>query len=287
LRGTESRGHGLRPANREKESAGDEEAGVGLMDGRRVLIAGARNKWSIGWHCAASLVREGAIPAFSVFSEREQEDVRKLTAGIGVPDAPVFLCDATKPDHVDRLFEQVGQAFAGKLDGLVHSIAFAPREALSGDYVSTTPDGFRIAMDSSVYTLVALARGAHPLMKEAGGGAIVTLTYLGGERVVAKYNVMGVCKAALESSMRYLAYDLGPDQIRINAVSAGPIKTLAAQGIQGFSSMLSQVAERCPLNRRVEAEEVGDAALFLLSPWARGITGSVLFVDAGFNIMGM
>jgi enoyl-[acyl-carrier protein] reductase I len=260
---------------------------MGLMEGRRVLIAGARNKWSIGWHCAVSLVREGARPAFSVFSEREQEEVRKLTAVIGVPDAPVFICDATKQDQVDRLFEQVGEVFGGELDGMVHSIAFAPREALSGNYVSTSAEDFRVAMESSVYTLVSLSRGAHPLMKAAGGGGIVTLTYLGGERVVAKYNVMGVCKAALESSLRYLAYDLGPDQIRVNAVSAGPIKTLAAQGIQGFSSMLSQVAERCPLQRRVEADEVGDAAMFLLSPWARGITGAVLFVDAGFNIMGM
>ncbi|NLH99677.1 MAG: enoyl-ACP reductase [Chthonomonadales bacterium] len=260
---------------------------MGLMDGKRVLIAGARNKWSIGWHCAASLIREGAVPAFSVYSERERDDVQKLAESAGVPDAPVFLCDATVPEQVDRLFEQVGEAFDGKLDALVHSIAFAPREALSGTFVDTTQTDFRIAMESSVYTLVALARGAHPLMKAAGGGAIVTLTYLGGERVVAKYNVMGVCKAALESSMRYLAYDLGPDQIRVNAVSAGPIKTLAAQGIQGFNSMLNQVAERCPLQRRVEADEVGDAALFLLSPWARGITGSVLFVDAGYNIMGM
>jgi enoyl-[acyl-carrier protein] reductase I len=257
------------------------------MDGRRVLIAGARNKWSIGWHCAASVVREGAIPAFSVLSERELDDVRKLAASVGAHDAPVFICDATRPDHVDRLFEQVGAAFDGKLDGLVHSIAFAPRDALSGDFVSTTPEDFHTAMDSSVYTLIALARGARPLMQAAGGGAVVTLTYLGGERVVAKYNVMGVCKAALESSLRYLAYDLGGDGIRVNAVSAGPIKTMAAQGIQGFSSMLNQVAEHCPLKRRTEVEEVGDAALFLLSPWARGITGTVLFVDAGFHIMGM
>ncbi len=260
---------------------------MGVMEGRRVLIAGARNKWSIGWHCAESLIREGAIPAFSVFSEREREEVERLTAAVGVADAPIFICDATVPEQVDALYAQVGAAFDGKLDGLVHSIAFAPREALSGNYLDTTQDDFRIAMESSVYTLVALARGARPLMQAAGGGGIVTMTYLGGDRVVAKYNVMGVCKAALESSLRYLAYDLGPDQIRVNAVSAGPIKTLAAQGIQGFSSMLSQVAERCPLQRRVEADEVGDAAMFLLSPWARGITGAVLFVDAGYNIMGM
>ncbi len=260
---------------------------MGVMEGRRVLIAGARNKWSIGWHCAAALIREGAIPAFSVYSERELDDVRKLAEGAGVADAPVFLCDATVPEQVEQLYRQVGEAFDGKLDGLVHSIAFAPRAALSGSYLETTQEDFRVAMASSVYTLIALARGAQPLMKAAGGGGIVTMTYLGGDRVVAKYNVMGVCKAALESSLRYLAYDLGPDNIRVNAVSAGPIKTLAAQGIPGFSSMLSQVAERCPLQRRVEGDEVGDAAMFLLSPWARGITGAVLFVDAGYNIMGM
>lgn len=260
---------------------------MGLMDGRCVLVTGARNRYSIGWHCAESLMREGAVLAFSVFGDREEREVRNLVADAGLPAVPVFQCDATKPEDVDRLFVQVGETFGGKLHGLVHSIAFAPREALSGDFISTSGEAFAVAMESSVYTLVALARGARDLMKAAEGGAIVTLTYLGGERVVPRYNVMGVCKAALESSLRYLAYDLGPDNIRVNAVSAGPIKTLAAQGIQGFSSMLEQVAERCPLRRRVSADEVGDAAMFLLSPLARGITGETLFVDAGYNIMGM
>jgi enoyl-[acyl-carrier protein] reductase I len=260
---------------------------MGLMTGRSVLITGARNKWSIGWHCAESAVREGASVAFSVFGEREVREVGKLTAEAGLPDAPIFACDATKGDEVERLFVQLGEAFDGRLDGIVHSIAFAPREALSGDYASTSCSDWAIAMESSVYTLVSMARGARTLMQTAGGGSIVTLTYLGGERVVPRYNVMGVCKAALESSMRYLASDLGPDNIRVNAVSAGPIKTLAAQGIQGFSSMLEHVAERCPLRRRVGADEVADAVLFFLSPLARGITGSTLFVDAGYNIMGL
>lgn len=260
---------------------------MGIMEGRRVLIAGARNKWSIGWYCAESLIREGAAVAFSVFGEREQREVGKLAAEAGAPDAPVLICDATKAEDVEQLFVRIGDVFGGKLDGLVHSIAYAPREALSGDFVSTSAADFATAMESSVYTLVSLAHGAHELLKSSGSGAVVTLTYLGGDRVVPRYNVMGVCKAALESSLRYLAYDLGGDGIRVNAVSAGPIKTLAAQGIQGFNSMLEQVAERCPLRRRANADEVGDAAMFLLSPLARGITGETLFVDAGYNIMGM
>jgi enoyl-[acyl-carrier protein] reductase I len=260
---------------------------VGFLGGKRVLVAGARNKWSIGWHCALSMLREGASLAFSVYSDRERGDVQKLLEATDAAGSPVFLCNATNMDDVARLFEDVGAVFDGRLDGLLHSIAFAPREALSGQYMDTAQADFATAMDSSVYTLVALARGARPLMQAAGGGGIVTLTYLGGERVVPKYNVMGVCKAALESSMRYLAYDLGPDNIRVNAVSAGPIKTLAAQGIQGFSAMLNQFAEHNPLKRNIDADEVGDAAAFLLSPLARGITGETLYVDAGFNVMGM
>lgn len=260
---------------------------MGLMQERKCLVVGARNRFSIGWHCAESLLREGARVAFSVYGEREQKEVSRLLEEVGAASSPVFQCDATKGDDVDRLFRQVAEVFDGQLDGLVHSIAFAPREALSGDFISTTLEDFRVAMESSVYTLVALARAARPLMQAAGGGGIVTLTYLGGDRVVPRYNVMGVCKAALESTVRYLAYDLGPDNIRVNAVSAGPIKTLAAQGIQGFSSMLEQVAERCPLRRRVTADEVGDTATFLLSPMSRGITGETVFVDAGYNIMGM
>lgn len=260
---------------------------MGLMDGRRALVAGARNKWSIGWHCAASLLREGAEVGFSVFSEREARDIADLAAEAGHPDAPIFTCNATSAEDVERLFASVAERFDGRLDGLIHSIAFAPREALSGDYIDTSGTAFSVAMDSSVYTLIALARGERPLMAAAGGGGIVTLSYLGGDRVIPRYNVMGVCKAALESTVRYLACDLGPENIRVNAVSAGPIKTLAAQGVQGFNAMLEQVADRCPMKRKVTADEVGDAALFLLSPLARGITGETLFVDAGYNIMGM
>lgn len=260
---------------------------MGFMDGKRVLVAGARNRWSIGWHCAASLVREGAQVAFSVLSEREYEDVAKLVSTSEQTDSPILRCDATKPDEVERLYAELGERFDGKLDGLIHSIAYAPREALSGKYVDTTGPDFSLAMSTSVYTLISLSHGARPLMEAAGGGSVVTLTYLGGVRVIPKYNVMGVCKAALESSARYLAYDLGPDRIRVNAVSAGPIKTMAAQGIQGFGSMLDAVADRAPLLRRIGADEVGDTAAFLLSDLSRGITGETVYVDAGYHIMGL
>lgn len=260
---------------------------MGLMHGKRVLVTGARNKWSISWHCALSLMREGATVGFSVYSEREKEDVKKLLEGVGVSDAPIFICNATELEDVDRLFAEVSEVFDGKLDGLIHGIAFAKREELAGEFVATSQDGFALAMDTSVYTLVTLTRAARPLMQAAGGGSVVALTYLGGVRVVRGYNVMGVAKAALESSVRYLANDLGPEGIRVNAISAGPIKTLAASGIAGFSNLLNKFADHAPLRRNVDADEVGDATMFMLSPWARGITGEVLYVDAGYHAMGM
>jgi enoyl-[acyl-carrier protein] reductase I len=259
----------------------------GIAAGKRILVTGARNKWSIAWHCALSLRKQGARIAYSVYSEREKDDVQKLLAGEGEKDSPILLCDATKMDQVDTLMRQLGAAFDGQLDGLIHGMAFAKREDIVGEYVTTSQDGFALAMDTSVYTLIALSRGARPLMNAAGGGSVVTLTYLGSERVVQGYNVMGVAKAALESSVRYLAYDLGKENIRVNAVSAGPIKTLAASGIGGFRSMLDIVANTAPLRRGVDADEVGDAATFLLSDLSRGITGEILYVDAGYNVMGM
>jgi enoyl-[acyl-carrier protein] reductase I len=262
------------------------ETTLGLMQGKRVLVCGARNKWSIAWHCALSLLREQATLAFSVYSDREKEDVQKLLSGAGAPDCPIFVCNATDQAQVARLFQEVSAAFDGRLDGLIHGIAFAKREDLTGEFVTTSPDGWQVALESSAYTFVALANGARSLMKESGG-ALVTLSYLGGERVVPGYNVMGVAKAALESSVRYLAADLGPEAIRVNAVSAGPIKTLAASGIAGLSTMLKHVADKAPLRRGVDADEVGDATMFLLSDLSRGITGEVLYVDAGYNIIGM
>jgi enoyl-[acyl-carrier protein] reductase I len=257
------------------------------MSGKRILITGARNKWSIGWHCALSCVREGATVAYSVYSEREKDDIAKLLRSEGIEESPIFICDATKLEDVDRLYREVGKVFDGQLDGMLHAMAFAKREELTGEYVNTSQDGFALALDASVYTLVALTRGARPLMNAAGGGSVVTLTYLGSERVVPGYNVAGVCKAALECSVRYLAYDLGKENIRVNAVSAGPIKTLAASGIAGLGNMLKYVAERAPLGRGIDADEVGDTTAFLLGPHSRGITGEILYVDAGYNIVGM
>jgi enoyl-[acyl-carrier protein] reductase I len=233
-----------------------------------------------------SLHREGARLAFSVFGEREENGVRKLLDANGM-EATLFQCDATDDAQVEALFAQVGEAFEGKLDGLLHAIAFSKKEELSGEYANTSKDGFNLAHESSVYTLVNMSRSARPLMQAAGGGGIVTLTYIGAERVVPSYNIMGVAKASLEASVRYLAYDLGKENIRVNAVSAGPIKTLAARAITGFDSMVKLVEERAPLRRAVDSDEVGDAILFLLSPLARGITGEVLYVDGGYNTVGM
>jgi enoyl-[acyl-carrier protein] reductase I len=259
---------------------------LGLMDGKRVLITGARNKWSIAWHCALSVVAQGGQVAFSVYSEREAEDVRKLLEAENLPESPLLLCDATKADQVRALAAQVGERFDGRLDGLVHAMAYARREDLTGEFATTSQEGFALALDCSTYTLVALTQAMRPLLA-AAAGSVVTLSYLGSERVVPGYNVMGVAKAALESSMRYLAHDLGPEGIRVNAVSAGPIKTLAASGIAGLREMIQHVAERAPLRRAVTAAEVGDACAFLLSDLARGITGETLYVDGGYNVMGM
>ncbi len=259
---------------------------AGIMEGRRVLVTGVRNKWSIAWHTALSLHREGAELAFSVFGEREAGGVTKLLRDAGF-ESPIISCDASDEAQVDALFTQLHTPFEGKLDGLLHGIAFSNKDDLSGEYVATSKAGFTLAHENSAYTLVALARGARPMMQAAGGGSVVTLTYLGSERVVPNYNIMGVAKASLEASVRYLASDLGPDNIRVNAISAGPIKTLAASAIANFDTMLKQFAERAPLRRAVDADEVGDAVMFLLSRLARGITGEVIYVDGGYNIMGM
>ena len=257
-----------------------------IMSGKRVLVTGARNKWSIAWHSAVSLHREGAALAFSVYGEREEKGVAKLIAEAGI-NAPIFHCDATDEGQIAAMFERVAETFGGQLDGVLHSMAFAKREELDGEYAATSKEGFSLAHESSAYTLVALARAARPLMVAAGGGSVVTLTYIGAERVVPNYNVMGVAKASLEASVRYLAMDLGKENIRVNAVSAGPIKTLAASGIAGFDSMLKQIAVVAPLKRTVTADEVGDTVLFLQSSLSRGITGEVIYVDGGYHIVGM
>jgi enoyl-[acyl-carrier protein] reductase I len=251
------------------------------LAGRTAVIFGVANKRSIAWAIAQSLHAAGAKLAITYQNERLEMEAKDLI--LSLPGAEAFRCDVSKDEEVAQLFSQVKERF-GKLDALVHSIAYAPAEELKGDFVNTTREGFRIAHDVSVYSLIALARAAAPLMTE--GGSILTLSYYGAEKVVPRYNVMGVAKAALECTVRYLAYDLGPKKIRVNAISAGPIKTLAARGIGDLSQMLKAHAERAPLKRNVETSEVGGTAAFLASDASSGITGEVIYVDCGYNIMG-
>ncbi len=254
-----------------------------ILKDKSGIIFGVANKRSIAWATAQSLHQAGARLAFAYQGERLKENVESLT-GESMPDSLLLSCDVTKQEEVDATFTRIGDEF-GRLDFLIHSIAYAPREALGGEYLDTTRDAFVTALEISAYSLVQLARAATPLMKE--GGSIVSMTYYGAEKVVAGYNVMGIAKAALEASTRYLANDLGPRNIRINAISAGPIQTLSARGVADFSTMLKHHAERAPLGRNVEPREVGDTALFLCSPLSSGITGEVIYVDCGYNIMGI
>lgn len=253
-----------------------------LLNGKKGLIIGVANKHSIAWAIAQSAVSQGAQVLFNYQNERLRQNVEELAAS--VPGAKAFACDVANDAEIDTLMEHVHKEF-GRLDFLIHSLAFAPREELTGQFVNTTRHGFATALDVSAYSLVAVARAAMPLMTE--GGSIVTLSYLGAERVVPHYNVMGVAKAALECTVRYLAYDLGPKNIRVNAISAGPIKTLAARGVSGITKMVDIHKEFAPLRRPTEQGEVGDTALFLVSSLGRGITGEVIYVDGGFNILGM
>ena len=248
------------------------------------LIVGVANKRSIAWAIAQALAARGARLAVTFQGERLEENVRDLCASLA--DPLILPLDVTDDGQIARVFEEVDATFGG-LDFLVHGAAFAPREELAAPFVNTSREGFRMSLDISAYSLIALARGAAPLMEKRGGGSILTLTYLGSERVFQNYNVMGVAKAALESSVRYLAADLGPKNIRVNAISAGPIKTLAASGISGFSSILQHYRDRAPLRRTVETAEVADAAVFLLGPSGRAITAEVLMVDGGYHATGM
>jgi enoyl-[acyl-carrier protein] reductase I len=250
-----------------------------LLENKFGIIFGVANKRSIAWATARACSEAGARLAYTYQNERLRENVERLTAGT---DAPLVQCDVTKPEEVEATFSMLREKF-GRLDFLVHSLAFAPREALDGEYVATTREAFLTALDISAYSLTELARAAAPLMTE--GGSIVSMTYFGAEKVVRNYNVMGVAKSALEASTRYLAADLGKHNIRVNAVSAGPLNTLAARGVGNLSTMLKHHAERAPMRRNVEPHEVGNAALFLLSPLSSGITGEVLHVDCGYNIM--
>jgi enoyl-[acyl-carrier protein] reductase I len=254
-----------------------------LLEGKTALVFGIANHRSIGWAIAQSLAREGARLAFT-YQDRMERYVRDLAAQI--PNTQIMPCDVQNDNELDAAFAQASEVFGGGLDILIHSVAFAPKQELDNPFFETTREGFHTALDISAYSLIAMAKRARPLMQARGGGSIVTMTYMASERVLPKYNVMAVAKAALECNVRYLAYELGEHNIRVNAISAGPLNTLAARGVSGFTAFREQMAHVAPLQRNINQSEVGDAALFLCSPLARAITGEILFVDAGYNIMG-
>ena len=254
-----------------------------LLEGKTGIVFGVANKRSLAWAIARRAAEEGARIALTYQGERLEENARELAGSL--KDPVIIPCDVTRDEDIAAVFATVKKEL-GSLDFVVHGIGYALREELEGDYLNTSREGYRIAQDVSVYSLTAIAREAAPLMEERGG-SIVTLTYFGGERVIQGYNVMGVAKAALDMSMRYLAASLGPRGIRVNAISAGPVKTLAAAGIGGFSKILEHMRNHAPMRRNIDQTEVADAALFLLSNMSRGVTGEILHVDCGYNIMGM
>lgn len=256
---------------------------MGLLDNKLGIVFGVANKRSIAWAIAQAWHKAGAKLAFTYQGERLKENVEELAATFGA-DTLLIPCDVSKDDEIANVFTQVGQKF-GKLHLLLHSVAYAPREALEGEFVNTNREAFRVAHDVSAYSLVALARSAAPLMTE--GGSIVAMSYLGAEKVVPHYNVMGVAKASLEASARYLAYDLGPKKIRVNCISAGAVNTLAARGISGFTEMLKHYEANSPLKRNVTTDELGQTGTFLASDGAAAITGQTIYVDCGYQIMGM
>ena len=256
---------------------------MSLLASKLGIVFGVANKRSIAWAIAQAWHRAGAKLAFTYQGERLKENVEELAGTFG-GDTIILPCDVTRDDDIAHVFSEVGQKF-GRLHLLLHSVAFAPREALEGEFVNTSREAFHIAHDVSAYSLIALARGAAPLMTE--GGSIVAMTYYGAEKVVPHYNVMGVAKASLEASTRYLAYDLGPKKIRVNCISAGPVNTLAARGISGFTEMLKHYEAHAPLKRNVLPDELGATGTFLASDGAAAITGQVIYVDCGYQIMGM
>jgi len=254
-----------------------------LLAGKTGIVFGVANKRSIAWAIAQAWHEAGARLAFTYQGERLKENVEELAGTFGA-DTLLVPCDVTQDDQLDAVFQRCRDSF-GKLDLMLHSVAYAPKEALEGDFLSTTREAFRVAHDVSAYSLVAMARRAAPLMTD--GGSIVTMTYYGSVKVVPHYNVMGVAKASLEASVRYLAFDLGPRKIRINAISSGPVNTLAARGIAGFSLMLKHYEAHAPLRRNVETTELGSTGVFLASDGAAAITGQVIYVDCGYEVMGM
>ena len=254
------------------------------LSGTHGLIIGVANKRSIAWAIAKAVSDAGARLAVTYQGDRLEENVRELAADLA--DPLILPLDVGNDAQIQDIANRCDEAFGG-LDFVVHGAAFAPREELTRPFVETSREGFRVALDVSAFSLIAVARATTPLLEKRGGGSILTLTYLGSERVFPNYNVMGVAKAALEASVRYLAADLGAKNIRVNAISAGPIKTLAASGIGGFSGILQVYRERSPMKRNTETSEVADTARFLLGPGGRGISGEVLIVDAGYHIMGL
>jgi len=269
-------------ANSRPELVSDTHA---AFSNKRALVLGVANKRSIAWAIARRLAEGGAEVAFTYQGERIEQNVRDLAASVSSP--LVTELDVRDDAAIERVFAEVAETFGGQLDVLVHSVAFAAAEDLEGRFTDTPRDRFWTAVDVSAYSLVATARAAEPLLEAAGGGAIVTMTYLGGKRAVPHYNVMGVAKATLDASVRYLAWDLGAKGIRVNAISAGPVRTLAARSIAGFPTMESIVEERAPLHRHIDADDVGAAAAYLLSDEARNVTGTTLYVDSGYHAMGM
>ncbi|AQS57463.1 enoyl-ACP reductase FabI [Novibacillus thermophilus] len=255
-----------------------------MLSGKRMVVMGVANHRSIAWAIAKALHKAGADLAFTYLSEREEKKLKELTKDANIDNALYIPCDVTKDDQVEAAFRKIKETW-GTVHGLAHCIAHAKTDDLKGDYIDTSRDGYALAQDISSYSLVAVTRAVRPLMTE--GGSVITMTYMGAERVIPNYNVMGIAKSALETSVRYLAYDVGEENIRVNAISAGPVRTLAAKGVKDFNQMTHIVAERAPLKRAVDVEEIANAALFLLSDLATGITGEVLHVDGGYNIMGM
>ena len=254
-----------------------------MLKDKFALVFGVANKRSIAWSIAQAWHQAGARLAFTYQGERLKENVEELVSTFG-QETPIYPCDVSKDEEIQSVFDSLKQDF-GKLHLLLHSVAFAPREALEGRFVNTSREAFRVAQDVSAYSLLGICRAALPLMTD--GGSIITMSYYGAEKVVPHYNVMGVAKAALEATVRYLAHDLGAEKIRVNAISAGPVNTLAARGISGFGEMLKVHAERSPLKRNVQPKELGDTGLYLASDMSSGVTGEVIYVDCGYNIMGM
>jgi len=255
------------------------------FDGKRALVLGVANKRSIAWAIAHRLADEGAELAFTFQGERIEGNVRQLAGSVSSP--LVTSCDVRSDDDIERVFREVAELWPEGFDVLIHSVAFAAAEDLEGRFTDTPRDRFWLAVDISAYSLVATARAAEPLMERRGGGAIVTMTYLGGERAVPHYNVMGVAKATLDASVKYLAWDLGAKSIRVNAVSAGPVRTLAARSISGFTEMERMFEERAPMRRHIDADDVAAGAAYLLSDDAKNVTGTTLYVDSGYHSMGM